>query len=391
MFPIQVEEKRGGWPGVLAVTLGIFSLMTSELLPVGLLTPVAEAMDVSAGMAGAMVTVPGILAGLSAPLLTVWAGAADRRLMLAGLIGLMAVANLVCALAPHFAVILAARFAIGISVGGFWAIAGGLASRLVPPQQTGRATTVIFSGVSTASVLGVPAGTLIGEVAGWRAAFAAVGVLGLTAWAALLLLVPSLPAQRTIAFAHLPRLLQTHRNVRIGLIITASLITGHFAAYTFLRPLLRDLAGIDDELVGALLMGYGVAGVAGNFIAGHRISQHLRGTLAMIAATLAVTTALFALAVTGPVTATVLVLIWGLAYGGVSVTLQTWMLRAAPDQTEPASSLFVAAFNLSIALGALLGGLTADTLATTGVLWLACGLAVVTAFTTLSTRDQRAR
>lgn len=391
MFPIQVEEKRGGWPGVLAVTLGIFSLMTSELLPVGLLTPVAQAMDVSAGTAGAMVTVPGIVAGLAAPVLTVRAGATDRRLMLAGLIGLMAVANLACALAPHFAVVLAARLAIGISVGGFWAIAGGLASRLVPPHQVGRATAVIFGGVSTASVLGVPAGTMIGEVAGWRAGFASVGVLGLAALAALLRLVPSLPAQRTITFAHLPELLRTNSNVRTGLIITALLVTGHFAAYTFLRPLLRDLAGIDDELVGALLMGYGVAGIAGNFAAGQLVSQRLRGTITLIATALAAATALFAWAVTGPVTATILLLIWGLAYGGVSVTLQTWMLRSAPDQTEPASSLFVAVFNLSIALGALLGGFTADTFATVGVLWLACGLVLVTAFITLGARDQRTR
>ncbi|GAA3466118.1 MFS transporter [Nonomuraea roseola] len=370
-----------GWPAVLAITLGIFTLMTSELLPVGLLTPIGEALDVSAGTAGLMVTVPGLVAGLAAPLLTVRAAALDRRLMLAGLVGLMAVANLTCALAPNFAVVLAARVAIGVSVGGFWAIAGGLAARLVPPQQAGAATAVIFGGVSTASVLGVPAGTLIGEAAGWRGGFAAVAALGLAALAGLLLLVPRLPSQKTIGFADLPALLRTNTGVRIGLVVTVLLITGHFAAYTFIRPLLHDLAGLDDSLIGALLMMYGLAGIAGNFVAGHRVSRQLNGTLVLIAATLAAATALFALAAAGPLTGTVLLVVWGLAYGGVSVTLQTWMLRAAPDMTESASSLFVAAFNLSIAFGALVGGLTADRIATAGVLWVACVLALAATLT----------
>ncbi|MGV9596389.1 MFS transporter [Streptosporangium sandarakinum] len=388
MLPIQLQEKAKGWPAVLAVTLGIFTLMTSELLPVGLLTPVSEALGVSAGIAGLMVTVPGLIAGLSAPLLTVRAAALDRRLMLAGLVALMAVANLICAVAPGFAIVLAARIAIGVSVGGFWAIAGGLAARLVPPQQAGAATAVIFGGVSTASVLGVPAGTLIGEAAGWRGGFAAVAGLGLVALAGLLLLVPRLPAQKTIGFADLPALLRTNPGVRIGLIITVLLITGHFAAYTFVRPLLHDLAGLDDSLISALLMTYGLAGIAGNFVAGHQVSRRLRGTLLLISATLAAATALFALTVAGPLMGIILLVVWGLAYGGVSVTLQTWMLRAAPDMTESASSLFVAAFNLSIAFGALVGGLTADGIATAGVLWVTCGLALA-AILTVAVRDKQ--
>ncbi|MEO3797418.1 MFS transporter [Nonomuraea sp. B10E15] len=384
MFPIQIKAKSGGWLAVLAVTLGIFSLMTSELLPVGLLTPVGDELGVSAGMAGLMVTVPGLVAGLAAPLLTVRAGAIDRKLMLAGLVGLMAVANLACALAPHFAVVLVARFAVGVSVGGFWAIAGGLAARLVPPSQTGTATAVIFAGVSTASVLGVPAGTLIGDIAGWRGGFAAVGGLGLVALVCLLLLMPSLPSQRAIGFADLLALLRKNSGVRIGLAVAVLLIVGHFAGYTFVRPLLQGLADIDDSMISTLLMVYGVAGIAGNFAAGHWVSKHLRGTLVLIAFALAVVTALFAVTAAGPLTATILLIMWGLAYGGVSVTLQTWMLKAAPELTESASSLFVAAFNLSIAFGALLGGLAADGIATVAVLWVASGLTLASALTIVS-------
>ncbi|GLZ11876.1 MFS transporter [Actinomadura sp. NBRC 104425] len=373
------------------MALGIFALMTSELLPVGLLTPVGSDLAVSDGTAGLMLTAPGLVAAASAPVVTVVAAGVDRRVLLAALIGVMAAANLVCAAAPHFAVLLAARLAIGVSIGGFWAIAGGLAVRLVPAEHVPLATSIVFGGVSTASLVGVPAGTLIGDLGGWRAAFAAVGVLGLAALAALLVLVPPLPSRGALSFRELPGLLRRNTGVRVGVIITFLLITGHFAAYTFVRPVPREAAGVDDDaLIGGLLMAYGAAGIAGNFVAGSRLAAHLRGTLAAICTGLAAVTALFALLgtapVTAPVTASALLVAWGLVYGGVSVSLQTWMLKAARDASEAASSLFVAAFNLSIALGALVGGATVDGLAATDVLWVAGSLALVAAATVATFR-----
>ncbi|WP_433237885.1 MFS transporter [Streptosporangium sp. CA-135522] len=375
------DTTRPDWFAVLAVALGIFSLMTSELLPVGLLTPVGSDLGVSEGTAGLMVTVPGLLAAISAPVITVAAARVDRRVLLASLTGVMAVANLVGAVAPNFTVVLVARLAIGVSVGGFWAIAGGLAVRLVPSRQVARATAVIFGGVSTASVVGVPAGTLLGDLGGWRTAFATVGVLGLVAMVLLLVLVPPLPSRHAVTFAALPALLRGDKGVRTGVLLTALLVTGHFAAYTFVRPVLQEAAGIDSGLIGALLMAYGVAGVTGNFVAGSRVSRHVRGTLLMIAIALAAIMALFALPGHGPVTGTILMVAWGLAYGAVSVSLQTWMLQAAPDAGDTASSLFVATFNLSIALGALIGGLAVDGIATAAVLWITGLLALLTALT----------
>ncbi|MFF9005117.1 MFS transporter [Streptomyces goshikiensis] len=345
-----------GWAAVSAVSLGIFCLITSELLPVGLLTPVGDSLGVSDGTAGLMVTVPGLIAGFCAPLVTVGAGRLDRRLVLCVLIALMAVANLAAALAPGFAVVLAARLLVGVSVGGFWAIAGGLAVRLVPERHVGRATAVVFGGVPTASVLGVPAGTLLGELGGWRTAFAAVAALGLVTLIALLLLLPALPADRGIRFGELPALLRDNRAVRAGVIVTFLVVTGQFTAYTFVRPILRDVSGIDAEYVSTLLLGYGVAGVAGNFLAGARDP---RRTLLVVSASLTAVLALIA-TLPGAFAGTALLLAWGLGYGGVSVSLQSWMIRAAPRAAEAASSLMVAMFNLAIAAGAFAGGLAVD-------------------------------
>ncbi|MFD3875061.1 MFS transporter [Streptomyces sp. NPDC058623] len=339
-----------------AVSLGIFGLITSELLPVGLLTPVGDALGVSDGTAGLMVTVPGLVAGFCAPLVTVGAARVDRRHVLCLLIALMAVANLVAAVAPNFAVVLAARVLVGVSVGGFWAVAGGLAVRLVPARHVGRAMAVIFGGVPTASVLGVPAGTLLGELGGWRTAFASVGALGVVTLAALLLLLPALPPTRPVALAELPALLRRNRGVRAGVVVTFLLVTGQFAAYTFVTPVLRDISGVAPGSVSTLLLGYGVAGVAGNFLVGPRDP---RRTLLVVSATLTVVLTLIAL-LPGTAVGTGLLLVWGLVYGGVSVSLQGWMTKAAPRASEAASSLMVAMFNFAIAAGALAGGLAVD-------------------------------
>ncbi|MFF7444031.1 MFS transporter [Streptomyces sp. NPDC008122] len=243
--PVSAAGERSpvkGWLAVLAVTLGIFAPMTSELLPVGLLTPVGSALDVSEGTAGLMVTVPGLVAAVAAPLVTVATGHIDRRIVLAVLVGLVGAADLASAFATGSAVVLAARFLIGISVGGFWSMAGGIALRLVPEKHVARATADVFGGVETASVLGVPTGTLIGDPSGWRTAFAAVGVLGLISLACMVFLMPKVPAERTIAFADLPKVFKGNAGVRAGITLTFLVVTGHFLAYTFVRPTSRTTA-----------------------------------------------------------------------------------------------------------------------------------------------------
>ncbi|WP_185088130.1 MFS transporter [Nonomuraea muscovyensis] len=365
-----------GWLAVLAVTLGIFALMTSELLPVGLLTPIGAGLNVSEGTTALMVTVPGLVAAVAAPLVTVATGRIDRRLVLALLIGMVGAANLASALATSFAVVLLARFLIGISVGGFWSLAGGIALRLVPEHHVARATAVIFGGVETASVLGVPAGTLVGDLIGWRLAFAAVGVLGLISLACMVVVMPRLAPQRVMTFADLPQVFRTHAAVRIGIAMTFLVITGHFTAYTFVRPILQD-DGVAEGMISVLLLTFGVAGICGNFIAGALIAKRLRQTVCGISALL--TAAMAALAVTdhGSFSAVVILIVWGLGYGAVPVTFQTWILNAAPTATEAASSLYVSMFNLSIALGALVGGLAVDAVSTASVLWIGGGLAIL--------------
>ncbi|MFC9973663.1 MFS transporter [Spirillospora sp. NPDC127200] len=355
-----------GWLAVGAVAAATFSVVTTEMLPVGLLTAMAGTFGVSTGTAGLAMTLPGVVAAVAAPALAAAAGRRDRRPVLVALVALLAAADLVSALAPGFGLFLAARVLVGVSIGGVWAMAAGLGGRLVPERSAGAATSVIFSGIAVASVLGVPAGTLVGGMAGWRAAFGAMAALAAVVAVALAVLLPPLPVAEPVRLRAVPGLLRVRR-VRTGLLATFLLVTGHFAAYTYVRPALEQVAGVGAGLVGALLLAYGVAGVAGNFAAGAGAARNLDRTVLAISGALVVSVALLPLS--GPVA----MVAWGLAYGGVSVTLQSWLLAAVPRAPEAGSALFVAAFNIAISLGALVGGRVVDGAGVAGVLW-ACGL-----------------
>ncbi|WP_367129036.1 MFS transporter [Saccharothrix sp. HUAS TT1] len=378
--PVQEDRARvplKTWSAVLTVSLGIFLLVTAEQLPIGLLTPVATDLDVSVGTAGVMVTVPGVVAAISAPLVPVVVGRLDRRVLLVVLMALMTAASALSAVAPNFAVLLASRVLVGVTIGGFWAIAGGLAVRLVPAHAVTRATAVIFGGVAAANVFGVPLGTLIGSATGWRTAFIALGVLALLVLVGLFLLLPGLPPDRPVRVGELVAQLRDP-GVRAGIVATFLIVSGHLAAFTYVSPLLQRISGLGEGVVGALLFGFGAAGFIGNFIAGAAVARGVRRTVLVITVSLAAVMLLFPVLGRGPVGGIALLLLWGLAYGGVSVTLQTWMFKAAPDAVEAATSLWVAVFNFSIALGALVGGVVVDRVALPAVLVLGGVLVLVT-------------
>ncbi|MFD1935940.1 MFS transporter [Nonomuraea mangrovi] len=364
------DTSRVPWLAVSAVAVGTFTIVTSEMLPVGLLTPMGTALGVSPGVAGLTMSAPGLVAALSAPLLTVVAGRLDRRVVLVALMALLAGANLLAALSPSYAVMLTARVLVGVSIGGFWAFAASLAGRLVPERHIGRAAAMIAGGVSVASVLGVPAGTLILSMAGWRAAFVAVAVLAVAVMAGLALLLPPLPATRAVRPAEL---LGVWRDgpLRTVLVATALMVTGHFAAYTYIRPFLEQVSGAGPGLISLLLLAYGIAGVAGNFGAGAKAAHRPREVMAVLAILIAVSTAGL------PLAGAFMLLLWGVSYGGVSVTGQLWVARAGGG--EAGMAMLSSVFNAAIALGALLGGRIVDAASPSATMWFGAVLALLTA------------
>jgi len=362
------------WLAVSAVGLAIFSVVTTELLPVGLLTPIAETLNISPGTAGLMVSVPALLAALFSPLVILVSGSIDRRRILCVLLGLLVAANLASALAPSWGWMLVARVLVGFCIGGIWAIASSLAVRLVSPAAVGLATSIIFGGVAAASVLGVPIGALIGDLIGWRWVFGCMALFSAVVLVLHLLFIPALPVNGSTKVRHFVEQL-ANRKLKTGMLLTLLLVSGHFAAFTFVRPLLLSVSGFDVQWLGVLLFGYGIAGMAGNFLAGMIAMRRTTLTLATIALGLLLTPVLFLTVGNIPVGGAVVLLFWGLSYGGISVGLMTWVMKAESRTLEIATALYVGVFNISIGLGSWAGGQLFDNFGLLSNLWFASGCA----------------
>jgi predicted MFS family arabinose efflux permease len=365
---------------VWVLGLGTFLFVTTELLPIGLLPNISHGLGVSTGIAGLIVSVYGGVAALSAVPLTSFARRLDRRTLLAGLLVILVAGNLVSAVAPFYAVLMVSRLLIGFAHGVFWSTTPAAGARLVKATDQVRAIAVILGGISVASVVGVPLGTAIGQAADWRVAFLAVAGLGALVLAAVLALMPSLPAESTGSLAAIPGLLRRGA-LRLAIVVTALTMIGHYLAYTYVTPFLEQIVGIPAGLVSVLLLVFGGAGIAGNFLASGAVARSLRRTLVSAVGLLTVSLlVLFLFGRHDPVLGGVLLATWGLAYAALPVCLQTWVLRCAPEATDAASSLYVTVFNGAIALGALAGSLSVQAAGVGAVTWIgaiAAGLALV--------------
>ncbi|MEV0230130.1 MFS transporter [Nonomuraea sp. NPDC050786] len=355
---------------VLSLMLGIFAIVTSEILPIGLLTAIGADFGISDGTTGLTMALPGVVAAIAAPAVTLSTARLDRRLMLCVLMAVLAVADVLAAVATAYWVMLISRVLVGLTIGGFWSIGAGLAGRLVPPRAVRTATAVIFSAVPLGSVLGVPAGTLIGELAGWRTAFLVLAALALLVLAALLMLLPRLPAHQVTSPRALLDLVRS-RGGAIALLATFLIVLAHFGTYTYVTPFLQDVTGLHPAVVSAVLLAYGVAGIAGNFLAGKATATHPRGAFVICGCLIAAATLLLPPVGGTAVGAVALLVLWGLAYGGVPVCSQASFIAAAPHAPEAATVVFTSSFQATFALGAFVGGRVVDAFSVSTV--MICG------------------
>lgn len=373
--PLLPDSKRHPsplkcWLAVLSVALGAFVVVTCEFLPIGLLTHIAPGLHVSDGTAGLMVTIPAIVAAIAGPVMTIGAGRIDRRTLVLALIALLVLSNAISTLAPNFTIMLLARIFFGVSLGGFWTIAVTLGARLVPPAAVTRATTLITAGISIATVLGVPTGVLIADHAGWRMAFAAVGSAALLVGIVQFFVLPSLPAPPAPGLRQLTNLLH-HADARLGLLTIAFVIAGHFAAYTYVTPFVKENTGISAASLSTLLLAYGAVGIAGNFAGGAGAARNLRITVTSVVSLLGASIFLLPFFHGNDLGIVALLLAWGLAFGALPISLQLWVFKAAPEALEGGAALLVTTFQVFIALGSVLGGWVVDSLGTPAVMWSA--------------------
>jgi predicted MFS family arabinose efflux permease len=389
---LDAESTRAGsraWVGVCTIGVAVFTLVTSELYPVGVLSAVSADLEVPTGVAGLMVTVPGLVAAVSAPLVAVYARGLDSRVVLSVLVALVALSNLASAVAPNIETVLVARVVIGIGVGGFWALAAGIGPRLVPGARVPLATAIVFGGISAAAVLGVPATAHLGNVIGWRAGSVTIAAVASVVALAVRLLVPALPARPGWRDQESGNLSTAVRRSWLVLLVTALVAIGQFSAFTFVGPILESLSGVAESELPRVLLAYGVAGMAGNFLAGRFVGRNPRRGIQLIATTITVTLFVLLTVDVGPASTTSLMVVWGLAFGGSAVTLQLWLLQVSGRAGQLATSASVSVFNVAIAVGSGVGGVAIDVTGTaSSALVVAVVVLLTAALTTILSRPR---
>ncbi len=362
------------WLGVGVITTSLFTFVTTELMPVGLLTPLSSSLKVAVGSAGLIVTLFGVSAGLGVPFLVAWTRRVNRRTLLPILLAVLALGNLVIAVSASFPLVLATRLVMGFAHGMFWAIAVAMAMRLVPERHAGRAAAIALSGISIGAVVGIPLGTFIGGLTSWRTTFLIWSGLAVVVMLLVLATIPSMPSQNAVSAREVFALPVRNARLRAVMLTVVLYVLGHFAAYTFIRPFLERADSASSAFITTLLIIYGIGGAAGNFLAGHAAARDPRVSFMVSCGGLAVS--LLALVTTGQsrVGAIVSVALWGVSFGAANLSQINLTLAAAPDTFEAAMSINTLGYNLSIALGALVGGLFSDALGVRSALWFGAEL-----------------
>ena len=341
---------------LLALALSAFAIGTTEFVIVGLLPSVAVDTGTSLSQAGLLVTGYALGVALGAPPLAALAARASPYKALLGLMLLFIVGNALCAVAPGYGWLMAGRIVASLTHGAFFGLGATVAASLVAAQRRSAAIALMFSGLTLANVLGVPAGAWIGQHAGWRATFWSVTGLGVLALCALSTLVPrSLRLQA--ASDHGPGWALLRRPRLVGaLTLTALGFGGIFATLTFLSPLLQTASGFSASQVNGLLLLFGLGLTVGNLLGGWAADRWPRSSMFVILATLATVELALHLALRSQPLVVACLLLWGIAAFATAPGLQSRVLGEAPDAPALASTLNIAAFNLGNAGAAWLGG-----------------------------------
>ncbi|MEH1124036.1 MFS transporter [Micromonospora sp. CPCC 206061] len=337
---------------LLAFSVAAFCYVAMETLPIGLLELIAEDMHVSISDGGLLVTGYALTVVLvSVPLAHVTRGI-PRRLLMGTLLAVLVIATVVSATAHDYAVLLTARVVVALTQALFWAVVAPAAAAMFPPHIRGRVTSVVFAGASLGPMLGVPAGTWLGQQLGWRAAFYALAGLAFVAFVAVVVVMPKAP----VAESHAATGSSPSRGRYWMVIATTALsVAGLFTVFTYTTVFLTDVTGIAPAAIGLMLLIRGVADFAG-IAAGGVVSDRnqrlaVTGPVVLLAASLF---GMFAFART-PVPTVAMLAVSGFAMGALTTGLQNRVMTVAPGSTDMASAGNSAAYNVGIAAGSLLG------------------------------------
>lgn len=364
---------------LLALTISAFAIGTTEFVIVGLIPTIASDLQVSLPSAGLLVSLYALSVAIGAPLLTALTGRVPRKTLLAALMALFTVGNLVAWRSPGYESLIVARILTGLAHGVFFSVGSVIATTLVPKDKAASAIATMFSGMTVAFVAGIPLGTFIGQHFGWRATFLVVALFGLVALVGSLVFMPRRIAQtepaplaRQLRVLTQPRLLLVYAMTAVG-------YGGSLIAFTYMAPLLEQIAGFTPAQISLVLVGYGVSVAFGN-VWGGKLADRAGPVKALKRIFLLLALVLLALTLTVHFAglAVLTMLAWGaVAFGNVP-GLQVYVVKQArhfaPEAADIASGFNIAAFNLGVAGGSSLGGLIVERIGLAHTPWIAAAV-----------------
>ena len=355
------DTQRDSLPiaSLLALATAAFITILTEALPAGLLPQMAQGLAVSEAWIGQTVTIYAVGSLAAAiPLTAVTQGVRRRLLLLVAIAG-FAVANAITAFSGSYVLTMAARFLAGVAAGLLWALLAGYAARMVPEHQKGRAIAIAMVGTPLALSLGVPAGTFLGNVIGWRMCFAMMSGLAVVLMLWVRIQVPDFAGQSASRRLSLGQVF-TMAGVRPVLCAVLTFVLAHNILYTYIAPFLAAVGMVAQT--GLVLLVFGVTSLLGIWIVGVLIDRYLRALTLACSALFCLS--VLALGVAGDVLAVVYaaVAVWGVAFGGAATLFQTALVRTAEGGTDVAQSMLVTAWNMAIAGGGIIGGVLLERL-----------------------------
>ena len=358
-----------------ALTLSAFAIGTTEFVIIGLVPTIATDLGVSLPSAGLLVSLYAVGVAIGAPILTALTGRWNRKIVLMSLMGLFVIGNLLAWQAPSYETLILARILTGLAHGVFFSIGSMIATSLVSKEKEASAIAIMFTGLTVALVTGVPLGTWIGQHFGWRATFLVVSALGLIALIGSAILVPknlkkSIPAtfKEQLQVIVKPQLLLVYLMTILG-------YGGTFTAFTYLAPILEQQTKFAPSAIGLIMLVYGVSVAIGNIWGGKLADK--RGpisALSIIFSALSIILLLFTFTMQSKIAAVLTILVWGaFAFGNVP-GLQIYVVKQAekytPNAVDVASGLNIAAFNIGIALGSIIGGSVVESMSLQDTAWI---------------------